>query len=58
MAVDRRAMLKNVFGAYGMPLYGPFPHALPVADTTLPGGFSHLLSAGGSVVASVAFRNR
>ena len=36
MAVDRRAMLKNVFGAYGMPLYGPFPHALPVADTTLP----------------------
>jgi peptide/nickel transport system substrate-binding protein len=28
--------LKNVFGAYGMPLYGPFPHALPVADTTLP----------------------
>jgi len=36
MAVDRRAMLKNVFGTYGMPLYGPFPHALPVADTTLP----------------------
>jgi peptide/nickel transport system substrate-binding protein len=36
MAVDRRAMLKNVFGAYGAPLYGPFPHALPVADTTLP----------------------
>jgi peptide/nickel transport system substrate-binding protein len=36
MAIDRRAMLKNVFGAYGMPLYGPFPHALPVADTTLP----------------------
>ncbi|MFL5617542.1 MAG: peptide ABC transporter substrate-binding protein [Gemmatimonadaceae bacterium] len=36
MAVDRRAMLKNVFGAYGMPAYGPFPHALPVADTTLP----------------------
>jgi peptide/nickel transport system substrate-binding protein len=36
MAVDRRAMLKNVFGAYGVPLYGPFPHTLPVADTTLP----------------------
>lgn len=36
MAVDRRAMLKNVFGAYGAPAYGPFPHALPVADTTLP----------------------
>jgi peptide/nickel transport system substrate-binding protein len=36
MAIDRRAMLKNVFGAYGMPSYGPFPHALPVADTTLP----------------------
>ena len=36
MAVDRRAMLRNVFGAYGAPAYGPFPHALPVADTTLP----------------------
>jgi peptide/nickel transport system substrate-binding protein len=36
MAVDRRAMLNNVFGAYGTPLYGPFPHAMPVADTTLP----------------------
>jgi peptide/nickel transport system substrate-binding protein len=36
MAVDRRAMLKNAFGAYGIPLYGPLPHALPVADTTLP----------------------
>jgi len=36
MAIDRRAMLKNVFGAYGAPLYGPFPHSLPVADTTLP----------------------
>jgi len=36
MAVDRRAMLKNVFGAYGALAYGPFPHALPVADTTLP----------------------
>ena len=36
MAVDRRAMLRNVFGAYGSPSYGPFPHTLPVADTTLP----------------------
>jgi peptide/nickel transport system substrate-binding protein len=36
MAVDRRAMLKNAFGAYGIPVYGPFPHALLVADTTLP----------------------
>jgi peptide/nickel transport system substrate-binding protein len=36
MAIDRRAMLANVFGQYGRPLYGPFPHALPVADTTLP----------------------
>lgn len=36
MAVDRRAMLRNVFGAYGALAYGPFPHALPVADTTLP----------------------
>ena len=36
MAVDRRAMLRNVFGSYGSAAYGPFPHALPVADTTLP----------------------
>jgi peptide/nickel transport system substrate-binding protein len=36
MAIDRRAMLKNVFGQYGRPLYGPFPHAIAVADTTLP----------------------
>ena len=36
MAVDRRAMLKNVFGTYGTPLYGPFPHMVSVADTTLP----------------------
>lgn len=36
MAVDRRAMLRNAFGNYGIPLYGPFPHAMPVADTTLP----------------------
>jgi peptide/nickel transport system substrate-binding protein len=36
MAVDRRAMLKNVFDTLGKPLYGPFPSALAVADTTLP----------------------
>lgn len=36
MAIDRRAMLKNVFDTIGIPLYGPFPSALPVADTTLP----------------------
>ena len=36
MATDRRAMLKNVFDTIGQPLYGPFPHAAPVADTTLP----------------------
>ena len=36
MAVDRRAMLANTFGKFGIPSYGPFPHALPVADTTLP----------------------
>ena len=36
MAVDRRAMLRNVFGSYGVPLYGPFPRAITVADTTLP----------------------
>src|SRR5688572_5794317 len=36
MAVDRRAMLSNVFGPYGVPLHGPFPKSIPVADTTLP----------------------
>ncbi|MEO8333763.1 MAG: peptide ABC transporter substrate-binding protein [bacterium] len=36
MAVDRRAMLKNVFDTLGTPLYGPFPSALSAADTTLP----------------------
>ena len=36
MAVDRRAMLKNVFDSIARPLYGPFPYSLVVADTTLP----------------------
>ena len=36
MAVDRRALLKNVFDSLGQMLYGPFPHLLAVADTTLP----------------------
>ena len=36
MATDRRAMLKNAFDTIGQALYGPFPHAMPVADTTLP----------------------
>ena len=36
MATDRRAMLKNAFDTVGQPLYGPFPHTSPVADTTLP----------------------
>jgi peptide/nickel transport system substrate-binding protein len=36
MAVDRRAMLHNVFDTLGQPLYGPFPHAVNGADTTLP----------------------
>jgi peptide/nickel transport system substrate-binding protein len=36
MAVDRRAMLRNVFDTIGKPLYGPFPSAMAVADTTIP----------------------
>lgn len=36
MAVDRRAMLRNVFDTLGQPLYGPFPSSIAVADTTLP----------------------
>lgn len=35
MAVDRQAMLQNVFGRYGKISYGPFPKAVAVADTTL-----------------------
>lgn len=35
MAVDRDAMLRNVFGTYGRRSYGPFPRGLGVADTTL-----------------------
>ncbi|MEO5815497.1 MAG: peptide ABC transporter substrate-binding protein [Gemmatimonadaceae bacterium] len=36
MAVDRAAMLKNVFDTIGVPLHGPFPASLLVSDTTLP----------------------
>lgn len=35
MAVDRDAMLKNVFGANGKPSHGPFPTTVQFADTTL-----------------------
>ena len=35
MAVDRRAMLQNVFGSVGRLLLGPFPRSLSFADTTL-----------------------
>ena len=35
MAVDRRAMLHNVFGDKGRLGHGPFPITLSVADTTL-----------------------
>ena len=36
MALDRSAMLKNVFDTLGLPLHGPFPSSIAVADTTLP----------------------
>lgn len=36
MAVDRRAMLRNVFDTLGQPLAGPFPPSVGVADSTLP----------------------
>ena len=36
MAVDRRAMLRNVFDTMGTLLYGPFPGTVAVADTGLP----------------------
>lgn len=35
MAVDRSAMLQNVFGKYGHIGHGPFPGVLASADTTL-----------------------
>jgi peptide/nickel transport system substrate-binding protein len=36
MAVDRRAMLRNVFDTIGTPIYGPFPPTVAVADSGLP----------------------
>ena len=36
MAVDRKAMLRNAFDTAGVPLFGPFPRGVSVADTTLP----------------------
>lgn len=35
MALDRRAMLRNVFDSLGAIGYGPFPRVLSTADTTL-----------------------
>jgi peptide/nickel transport system substrate-binding protein len=35
MALDRRAMLQNVFGSIGRLSYGPFPRTIAFADTTL-----------------------
>ena len=35
MALDRRAMLRNVFDSVGRLGHGPFPSSLPTADTTL-----------------------
>lgn len=36
MAVDRRAMLRNVFDTIGTPIHGPFPPTVSVADSGLP----------------------
>jgi peptide/nickel transport system substrate-binding protein len=36
MALDRRGMLQNVYGAVGRISYGPFPRSISFADTTLP----------------------
>jgi peptide/nickel transport system substrate-binding protein len=35
MALDRRAMLQNVFGSLGRLSFGPFPRSISFADTTL-----------------------
>src|SRR5436853_172299 len=35
MALDRKAMLQNVYGTFGRVSYGPFPRSLSYADTTL-----------------------
>ncbi|HEY2378901.1 MAG TPA: peptide ABC transporter substrate-binding protein [Gemmatimonadaceae bacterium] len=36
MALDRKAMLQNVFGSLGRLSHGPFPRSISFADTTLP----------------------
>jgi len=36
MAIDRVAMARNAFDTLGLPLHGPFPSSIAVADTTLP----------------------
>ena len=35
MALDRRAMLENIFGSLGKLSYGPFPRSIGFGDTTL-----------------------
>jgi len=35
MALDRQAMLQNVYGSVGRKSYGPFPRTISFADTTL-----------------------
>lgn len=35
MALDRKAMLQNVYGSFGRTSYGPFPRTISFADTTL-----------------------
>ncbi|MFL5613287.1 MAG: peptide ABC transporter substrate-binding protein [Gemmatimonadaceae bacterium] len=36
MALDRKAMLQNVFAGIGRASYGPFPRSISFADTSLP----------------------
>jgi peptide/nickel transport system substrate-binding protein len=36
MAVNRQAMLRNVFDTIGTPIHGPFPPTVSVADSGLP----------------------
>lgn len=64
MALDRHAMLQNVFGGFGAIGYGPFPAGLATADTTLriphhdPGFAAALLDSAGWTAGPDGMRRR
>ncbi|MGH7669127.1 MAG: peptide ABC transporter substrate-binding protein [Gemmatimonadaceae bacterium] len=64
MAIDRHAMLQNVFDSLGAASYGPFPRSLATADTTLrlppydPAHARALLDSAGWTVGPDSVRRR